>query len=257
MTSFAASRLCCLSGQIGKRHIHAWIRQSAGAFGCFMANSKHSDPRTLLLLLTQDEIVELEERLNHIDKTGKSPLVLASRHDDRNSDRSTITTKLRAALSACDELLDGTRRSLNLQRWLSGNSCIARNKTSFLKNSADLLSLCPRKDGIVARPERNVCDKVLSHFMDFFRLIVSYISENISNYPQVQIFSSSLTIRVARAILSPLIVFLLLAPVGISNMIDSQPPRLAIMIISTAAFVCCMSLLTNAKTVELAVAGAT
>lgn len=65
-----------------------------------MAASKHSDPRTRLLLLTQDETIELEEQLNHIDKTGKSPLFLASRRDDGNSDRSTITTKLLAALSA-------------------------------------------------------------------------------------------------------------------------------------------------------------
>ncbi|EXA44297.1 hypothetical protein FOVG_05769 [Fusarium oxysporum f. sp. pisi HDV247] len=226
----------------------------------FQIYRRFSDLRTRLLLLTQDEIVELEEQLNQIDQAEKSALFLASRREDRNSDRSVITTKLRSALSAYDELLEGSQRSLkyesphekyvsSLQRWLSGNSCIARSETKFLKNSDDLLSLCPREDGIVAWLERNVCDKVVRRF--------SRSSENISNDPHVQIFSRSSTMRVARAILSPLIVFLLLAPVVICNMIDSQPARLAIMIISTAAFVCCMSLLTNAKTVELAVAGAT
>ncbi|CCT68222.1 uncharacterized protein FFUJ_06993 [Fusarium fujikuroi IMI 58289] len=73
------------------------------------------DLRTRLLLLTQDEIVELEEQLDHIDKTEKSPLFLASRRDDRNSDRSVVTTKLRSALSAYDELLDGTQRSLKYE----------------------------------------------------------------------------------------------------------------------------------------------
>ncbi|ENH67509.1 hypothetical protein FOC1_g10010787 [Fusarium oxysporum f. sp. cubense race 1] len=226
----------------------------------FQIYRRFSDLRTRLLLLTQDEIVELEEQLNQIDQAEKSALFLASRREDRNSDRSVITTKLRSALSTYDELLEGSQRSLkyesphetyvsSLQRWLSGNSCIARSETKFLKNSDDLLSLCPREDGIVAWLERNVCDKVVRRF--------SRSSENISNDPHVQIFSRSSTMRVARAILSPLIVFLLLAPVVICNMIDSQPARLAIMIISTAAFVCCMSLLTNAKTVELAVAGAT
>ncbi|CVK92168.1 uncharacterized protein FMAN_07126 [Fusarium mangiferae] len=225
----------------------------------FQIYRRFSDLRTRLLLLAQDEIAELEEQLNHIDKTEKSPLFLASRRDDRNSDRSVVTTKLRSALSAYDQLLDGTQRSLkyesphekyvsSLQRWLSGNSCIARVETRFLKNSDDLLSLCPREDGIVAWLERNICDKVVRHFSN---------SENVSSDPHVQIFSRSSTMRVARAILSPLIVFLLLAPVVICNMIDSQSARLAIMIISTAGFVCCMSLLTNAKTVELAVAGAT
>ncbi|SCV28745.1 uncharacterized protein FFB14_01963 [Fusarium fujikuroi] len=81
----------------------------------FQIYRRFLDLRTRLLLLTQDEIVELEEQLDHIDKTEKSPLFLASRRDDRNSDRSVVTTKLRSALSAYDELLDGTQRSLKYE----------------------------------------------------------------------------------------------------------------------------------------------
>ena len=65
----------------------------------FQIYRRFSDLRTRLLLLTQDEIVELEEQLNQIDQAEKSALFLASRREDRNSDRSVITTKLRSALS--------------------------------------------------------------------------------------------------------------------------------------------------------------
>lgn len=150
------------------------------------------------------------------------------------------------------------------QGWLSRNSYIERSETGFIENYDVLLSLCPREDGIVACQERKICAKIVRRFSKVRRLHIGCSrltrpqnSDSISNDPHVQILSRSSTIRVARAILSPLIVFLLLAPAMICNMIDSQPARLAIMRISTAVFVFCMFLLANAKTVELVVAAAT
>jgi hypothetical protein len=61
----------------------------------------------------------------------------------------------------------------------------------------------------------------------------------------------------ARGLLSPLIAVLLLAPVIICTSLQSLTARLVIMVAATSIFVCCISLLTKAKTVELAVAGAT
>lgn len=66
-----------------------------------------------------------------------------------------------------------------------------------------------------------------------------------------------MTTRVARITLAPLIIFLLLAPVIICNAVVSLTARLATMVIATSIFVTLVSLVTKAKTVELAVAGAT
>lgn len=112
-----------------------------------------------------------------------------------------------------DELLDGTQRSLkyesphdkyvsSLQRWLSGNSCIARAETRFLKNSDALLSLCPREDGIVAWLERNVCDKVVRRFGNVSRITVPYAEgpklirlRSLRMFPAILMFRYSLVPR--------------------------------------------------------------
>lgn len=55
----------------------------------------------------------------------------------------------------------------------------------------------------------------------------------------------------------PFIIILLLAPVIICNLVGSLRARLVVIIAATTGFVAVLSGLTNAKTVELAVAGAT
>ncbi|KAH8650485.1 hypothetical protein BGZ61DRAFT_311176, partial [Ilyonectria robusta] len=216
--------------------------------------------RTRLLLLAQDEIVDLEEQLNLVDHTEKSPLFLASRREDKNEERKTIISKLRTSLAAYDELLQGSQRALayerphqkytsSLQHWLAGNACIARKETAFLKNEKDLLTLSSTEDGVVKWLERTVCDKIVC------RLGKGSISLPKSRDPRVHIFPRSSTVTVARAILSPLIAFLLLAPVIVCNLIESMAARLVVMVGATVTFVFCVCLLTNARTVDLAVAG--
>ncbi|KAH7230719.1 hypothetical protein B0J15DRAFT_506240 [Fusarium solani] len=230
------------------------------AHDAFHIFRRFSGLRTRLLLLAQDEIVDLEEQLNLVDHTEKSPLFLASRREDKNEERKTIISKLRTSLAAYDELLEGSQRALayerphekytsSLQHWLAGNACIARKETAFLKNDDDLLTLSSMEDGVVKWLERTVCDKIVCH--------LGKGSEPKSRDPRVHIFPRSSTVTVARAILSPLIAFLLLAPVVICNLIESMAARLVVMVGATVIFVLCVCLLTNARTVDLAVAGAT
>ncbi|EEU38895.1 uncharacterized protein NECHADRAFT_55651, partial [Fusarium vanettenii 77-13-4] len=230
------------------------------AHDAFHIFRRFSGLRTRLLLLAQDEIVDLEEQLNLVDHTERSPLFLASRREDKNEERKTIISKLRTSLSAYDELLEGSQRALayerphqkytsSLQHWLAGNACVARKETAFLKNDEDLLTLSSTEDGVVKWLERTVCDKIVC------RLGKGGISS--SRDPRVHIFPRSSTVTVARAILSPLIAFLLLAPVVICNLIESMAARLVVMVGATVTFVLCVCLLTNARTVDLAVAGAT
>ena len=69
-------------------------------------------------------------------------------------------------------------------------------------------------------------------------------------------FRSSIT-RIARILLIPLILTLLLAPVVICNYLSHLTARLAIMLLATATFIVVLSGLTEARTVELVVAGTT
>ena len=63
--------------------------------------------------------------------------------------------------------------------------------------------------------------------------------------------------RIARIIITPLILTLLLAPVVVCNYFSYLSARLAIVILATTIFITILSGLTEAKTVELVVAGTT
>lgn len=57
-----------------------------------------------------------------------------------------------------------TKYISSLQRWIRGNSCIARNEAKFLGSGEDLLTLEPSEDGAVSWLERFVCDALVGIF---------------------------------------------------------------------------------------------
>jgi hypothetical protein len=50
----------------------------------------------------------------------------------------------------------------SLQRWVRGNSCIARNEAKFLEKGDELLTLSHVEDGAVTWLERIVCDSLVT-----------------------------------------------------------------------------------------------
>lgn len=60
-----------------------------------------------------------------------------------------------------------------------------------------------------------------------------------------------------RAIVAPLVTMLVLAPVIVCNAVHSPTIRLVVVILAANLFVMLLSMLTNSKMIELAVAGAT
>lgn len=64
-------------------------------------------------------------------------------------------------------------------------------------------------------------------------------------------------IRIARVLMTPFIVTLLLAPVIVCNHLNSFTARLITIITSASVFIAVLSGSTKAKTTELIVAGAT
>ncbi|KAH8807489.1 hypothetical protein F5884DRAFT_857066 [Xylogone sp. PMI_703] len=230
------------------------------AHDSFSIFRRFSTLRTRLLLLAQDEITVLEDQLNKIDQEESSPLFLACSRKDRNPNREVIISQIKKSLSAYDELVERTRRMYSyenpnprivesLRNWLSGNACIARNETAFLECGEDLVTLSPLEDGAVSWLGENLPDSIV-------RLVKSSQSST-SRDRRVHVFPRSLTTYVARMILTPLIIFFLLAPIIICNAITNSTARLATMVIATTVFVMLVSLLTKAKTIDLAVAGAT
>lgn len=79
----------------------------------------------------------------------------------------------------------------------------------------------------------------------------------ISRDPNVLLFPLSSTNRVGRAIVTPLITAMLMMPVIICSLETNVSFRLAIITLATSLFITALSSLTDTKTVDLAVAGAT
>lgn len=87
--------------------------------------------------------------------------------------------------------------------------------------------------------------------------MLKYPRLDASRDPNVHIFPRSSITWVARMMMTPFVVVLLLAPVVICSLVGSLTVRLVVIIAATTGFVAVLSGLTKARTVELVVAGAT
>ena len=73
----------------------------------------------------------------------------------------------------------------------------------------------------------------------------------------MHIFPRSSVTQIARMLMTPFVVILLMAPVVICNLVGSLTARLVVIIAATTGFIAVLSGLTKARTIELVVAGAT
>jgi uncharacterized membrane protein YhaH (DUF805 family) len=80
---------------------------------------------------------------------------------------------------------------------------------------------------------------------------------DMSNDPDVYIYSGSLIRRVSKMLLLLLITLLLLLPVVICNMTNTTSVRIFVVMVSTMSFLVVFSILTKARTTDLILAGAT
>ena len=71
----------------------------SGACSSFQIYRRFRTVRSRLLLLKQDEIAELELKLDEIDRTEPRPIFLGSRRRDANAERKQVLARLDAALA--------------------------------------------------------------------------------------------------------------------------------------------------------------
>lgn len=79
----------------------------------------------------------------------------------------------------------------------------------------------------------------------------------LSRDPKVTIYTPKLINNATRFMLTPILIFIVLAPTIVCNRIESSTARLCVMIGATTTFITLLALLTKSRTIELAVAGAT
>ncbi|CAI0654757.1 unnamed protein product, partial [Colletotrichum noveboracense] len=220
--------------------------------------------RARILLLKQDHLSVLEERLDQLDENEESPLFLGKSRCDKNEARRSLLREMELCLADYDTFCDQTRRTLSLtpaapkdvlslQNWVEDNSCLSRNETAYLEETADLATMAFSKDSAMEKLEDWVEDKLIQYYRGFRKSPLHDVSKDTNVY----IYSGSLIKQSARALMLCLVTSLILTPVVICIAVESVVVRVFVIIISTVSYLFILSRLTNARMIELILAGAT
>ncbi|UPK92984.1 hypothetical protein LCI18_003919 [Fusarium solani-melongenae] len=199
--------------------------------------------RSRLLLLKQDQISVLEEKLNKIDESEPCPLFLGKARIDNNDSRKSVLKDIDARLAEYDQLVERTQKALSLntaeqrdvdslQNWLRGTGCVDRQEIRFPEHRNELSSLALTNDNAMIKFEVWVEDKLIR-------------------------FSQRFRQRIARGLMLLLITLLLMMPIVICNLVGTNAGRILVVILSTISYLAILAELTNTRTVELIVAGTT
>ncbi|KAI0804904.1 hypothetical protein GGR55DRAFT_657707 [Xylaria sp. FL0064] len=248
----------------------------------FQVFRRFSTLRTRLLLLKQDKLSMLERKLERIDQTENNMLRLGSNRSDDNAERGVLLSEINNALVDYDELIERSHRMLNLapakqrsvsslQHWINGNGCVARDEAAYLGCTEELVSVTETDDTVMSWLETLVED-CLIRTRGYFRRVGTYLQScvrdrvahslqqdhfAVSRDPNVHIPTRSSIARLARMLMTPVIIMLLLAPVLICSMLISLAAQIGTIVVATTIFVAVVSSSTKAKAIELVVAGAT
>ncbi|BCS28103.1 uncharacterized protein APUU_61151S [Aspergillus puulaauensis] len=250
-----------------EEHPAGYPRFSAliGAENSFHICRRFSNIRARLLLLKQDKVSRLEAELEGIDREESAVLFLGSRRYDLNESRKAILNDLNLALEDYDRYVERSARILefsnpnprnttNLQKWVHGNRCIARDEVKYLTYGGnELLCMATPADSTVARMEDWVEDNLVRFSKRFYRVRCDAMSSD----KHVYIPSGSLLRRMAQAVAISLIITVLLGPAIICTFSQSQLVRTWVVITATVLLVIIISGLTKARTIDILIVGAT
>ncbi|RKK11617.1 hypothetical protein BFJ65_g13494 [Fusarium oxysporum f. sp. cepae] len=232
----------------------------------FFVARRFLNVRARLLLLKQNRVVALESKLHKIDRDEERPLFLGSSQRDQNQDRAQVVAELDKALEDLDKFLLRSRQIseleqadpravTNLQNWVNGTGSIARAESRFLNYPPEeLLSTSPRDESAMIGLENNVAENLL-RVRDYF--FPSYSPKVSRDSAHIYIPTRSSAAFISRALMTPIIVVMLLAPVILCSYLNNTSSRLFAVGGATVFFVAMISGGTRMKSQELIIAGAT
>ncbi|KAI8711118.1 hypothetical protein NCS52_01487200 [Fusarium sp. LHS14.1] len=220
--------------------------------------------RARLLLLKQDKLTDLEQRLEQIDREEETLLFLGRSRIDGNKSRLSTLSEIETALADYDQFAARAARAFSLQpadekdiaslqNWVAATGCLAADETAYLSCFDELISLAPVADSAIQQLESWVEESLTRHWPEFR----NGRSHNRSRRDKVYLFKGRLIQRTAKAVLFSIITLLLLMPVIACNLISTASVRIMIVIVFTIAYLVILSWLTKSRTIELILAGAT
>ncbi|KAK4213176.1 hypothetical protein QBC37DRAFT_440943 [Rhypophila decipiens] len=244
-----------------EQHPPGYPRYSAliSANDHFFIARRFAKIRARILLLKQDKLSMLEERIQTIDRDERCPLFLGKSRCDRNTERIDTLVEMEERLADYDQFMEQTHRVLSfspaqprdirsLQNWLKGNVALARDESEYLNYGNDLLSLASTKDDAMTKLEAWVEDRLSFE---------QRASRNLSSDPNVFVSTASPVGKVAKGVVLGIATLLILLPIVICNCTTSLTARMSVVMMFVMIYLAILLHMTRSRTVEILVAGAT
>ncbi|KAL2065987.1 hypothetical protein VTL71DRAFT_2058 [Oculimacula yallundae] len=235
-----------------------------GSHQAFTTCRRFSVVRARLLLLKQDKVSILEESLNEVDEQETRRMFLGSSRRDQNQERRRLLEELDAALKDLDHFVGRCCKVAvlptasndtisSLKNWLDGHGGVAREETRWLDFETDIFTTVSCDDGAISilRPwiERIA--------VNVYRRFRKRPRTEVSRDEHVFVFSETSLRLVTRAVIALILVVLLPIPIVVLQAITSPGPRVVCTALALVTLLLTISCLTNAKTAEMFIAGAT
>ncbi|KAI1088280.1 hypothetical protein F5B19DRAFT_433238 [Rostrohypoxylon terebratum] len=232
--------------------------------------------RVRLLLSKQDELVQLEDRLESLDCDSTFAFFRGSLRHDRNGERAQLMAEIERGLidyastglsflQEIDLSLDRVEKSLqrhaarrrdieNAQRWMQNTGQIPRNEAAYLWQD-DLIT--------IGETDEDAASPFLQHLIEDTIISLSKLVKRtplhriVSRDPDLHIFSASVLSNIFRFLMTILLLLILFVPVIISAIVENTVARIGVAVIASCIFILALAILANARTSEIFVAGAT
>ncbi|KAK3338128.1 hypothetical protein B0H65DRAFT_560981 [Neurospora tetraspora] len=217
------------------------------AHGPYFLCRRFDKLRARILLLKQNKLSMLEERLEQVDSEEPSPLFLGKSRCDRNAERLSLLSQIEACLADYDQFTERANRVLSF------GPAQPRDEASYLAHHLELVSLAPVDNSAVVQLTAWVENIVIWLWPSSGKNPF----QNVSKYPNIYIDSSPRIKLTAQALLLLLITLMLLLLVVLCNIVSTTSARIIIVIVFTIGFLLILSGLTKSKTMNLILAGAT
>lgn len=217
-----------------------------------------------LLLHKQDELTELEQRLDqldHADSKVDSYRLLTNRHISGDTERRALLREIEIKLNEYNNLLDSLMthqerpepeesQIQSVRNWVDGKRPVVYSETTFLNDWSDLKR---------ARPtiEKGGLENMLASYSTWpcFRGIYEFLSlldtSARSSDPRVKILRPSRLVAVSRALTTLLAVATLVVPIGVLYAVQPIPIRLCIITAFTTIFSSALCWLTSSRNYEI------
>ncbi|KAI1391628.1 uncharacterized protein F4822DRAFT_427484 [Hypoxylon trugodes] len=221
--------------------------------------------RARLLLSKQDELVRSEERLSRLDSDSTFAFFRGSLREDRNGERTQLMAQIERSLAEYDLTLDRVEKSLqrhavrerdaeNVQNWIQTTGQIPRSEAAYLWQE-DLVAVGPIDKDSTNPTLQDLVEDSLIWISKWAKRTLHH--QGVSRDSRIHIFSATVLGNVSRFMITLLLLFMLYIPVVISVFIVNTTARICVAMIACLIFVLALSVVANAKTSELFVAGAT